>query len=92
MQDLNTFDDILRRFRFQNDSLYALPTNPTPLDELYPTTPCNAHALETSAPSPASNCVYEETQYQMGVDKTRNIEHPGTFRNMKKLKYFFMKK
>ena len=26
------------------------------------------------------------------VDKTRNMEHPGTFRNMKKLKYFFMKK
>ena len=37
-----------------------------------------------------------------GVDKTRNMEHPGTFRNipehpgtfrnMKKLKDFFMKK
>ena len=37
----------------------------------------------------------------LGVDKTRNMEHPGTFRNipehsetprnMKKLKYFFMK-
>ena len=26
------------------------------------------------------------------VDKTRNMEHPGTFRNMKKLKCFFMKK
>ena len=27
-----------------------------------------------------------------GVDKTRNMEHLGTSRNMKKLKYFFMKK
>ena len=27
----------------------------------------------------------------VGVDKTQNVEHPGTFRNMKKLKYFFMK-
>ena len=27
-----------------------------------------------------------------GVDKTRNMEHPGTSRNMKKLKYFLFKK
>ena len=55
------------RFRFQKDSQYALPTNPTPLDDrqLYPTTPWSAHALETSAPSPAPNCVYEETQCQI---------------------------
>ena len=32
------------------------------------------------------------TGFQTGVDKARNMEHPGTFRNMKKLKYFFMKK
>ena len=40
--------------------------------------------------------------FHAAVDKTRNMEHPGTFRNipehpgtsrnMKKLKYFFMKK
>ena len=42
------------------------------------------------------------TENVKAVDKTRNMEHPGTFRNipehsgtsqnMKKLKYFFMKK
>ena len=30
-----------------------------------------------------------ETMLKKGVDKTRNMEHPGTSRNMKKLKYIF---
>ena len=44
----------------------------------------------------------EQYSYFTGVNKTWNMEHPGTFRNipeqpgtarnMKKLKYFFMKK
>ena len=29
--------------------------------------------------------------FALGVDKTRNMEHPGTSRNMKKLKYFLWK-
>ena len=36
-----------------------------------------------------SNCVQPSRE---GVDKTRNMEHPGTSRNMKKLKYFSWKK
>ena len=51
---------------------------------------------------PIKLMLYGQCEVVMGVDKTRNMEHPGTFRNipehpgtsrkMKKLKYFFMKK
>ena len=34
----------------------------------------------------------EKNNVSAGVDKTRNMEHPGTSRNMKKLKYFFYEK
>ena len=47
-------------------------------------------------------CLVLNRVAKWAVDKTRNMEHPGTFRNipehsgtsrnMKKLKYFFMKK
>ena len=36
-----------------------------------------------------------KTVVNWGVDKTRNMEHPGTFRNIpehEKIKIFFMKK